>query len=353
MQKIKNFFLRVGHFIKKHKWSILLIGAALLVGGFFVWDSYSAQNGSLLSLVVDEEKEPELLAAPLSGIMVGESVVERRPIAIVVENHPDARPQSGLLMADMVFETLAEGGITRFLAIYHSQTPKEVGPVRSARPYFVEWADSFDALYAHVGGSDEGLALINRLSVADINQFAFGNFFWRDNTRYAPHNVYTTLDKIYSAAKTRNYALTQDNLKPYSFKEEAKEEERPEAQKFTVNFNYSFAPTYTYSKDCNCYLRSILGQKHLDSSGKQLSAKNVIVAFSDMGQQIVRGTGYTVIDTDDSGTAYFYIDGIKQVGKWSRAVGEQIKFYDAEGQAVALNPGTTWIDVVPEGTSVK
>jgi hypothetical protein len=284
--------------------------------------------------------------------MVEEDVISRVPLAVVIENHPDARPQSGLTEADIVFETYAEGGITRFLAIFHSQKSDEIGPVRSARNYFVEWADSFDAYFVHVGGSAEALALINSLGIYDINQYAFGGSFWRDSSRYAPHNVYTTTEKLREAGKSRGY-LKANNLTAYSFKDEAPEAERPKSQKFTVNFNYSFAPTYTYNVDCNCYLRSLKGAKHMDRSGKQISAKNVVVAFSDIGQQKIRSTTYTIIDTDDTGSAYFYIDGVLTVGKWVRAKDEQIKFYDKEGKAIEFNAGTTWINVVPVGTEIK
>jgi hypothetical protein len=272
----------------------------------------------------------------------------------VVENHPDARPQSGLNAADMVFETTAEGGITRFLAVYQSVEPKQIGPVRSARNYFVEWADSFGALFAHVGGSREAIALIGNIDIADLNQYAFGNFYWRDNTRWAPHNVYTTLAKLRDAAKTKDFSLKADNLTAYTFKDDVEKEKRPAASKFTVNFNFSYAPTYTYDPATNSYKRSLRGVKQLDANTKkQVEAKNVVVAFSALTNQILRGTGYTMIDTTDSGTAYFYIDGLKKTGKWSRSAGNQIKFTDAKGTPVEFNVGTTWIDFVAKGTSVK
>jgi hypothetical protein len=110
-------------------------------------------------------KKIELYRAPLSGRMVEKEKTTRKPIAVVVENHPDARPQSGLNDAALVFETFAEGGITRFLAVFQENDVANIGPVRSARPYFVEWATSLKALFAHVGGNIDALDLISSKKV--------------------------------------------------------------------------------------------------------------------------------------------------------------------------------------------
>lgn len=327
---------------------------ALIVGGFFIWDSFVAESPFIDMSIIIPEKKPTTVAAPLSGRQITTEQAGKRPIAVVVENHPDARPQAGLNNADLVFETTAEGGITRFLAIFQSSEPAKIGPVRSARSYFVEWAQSYGALFAHVGGSKEAIALINKIDIYDLNQYYFGSYFWRDTTRWAPHNVYTTLAKLRDAANTKKFPTTSDTTKSYKFKDDAEESLRPASQKFTVYFNASFSPTYTYSKATNSYLRSINGVKQTDANTKkQVEAKNVVVAFSNLTTQIIRGTGYTMIDTTDSGIAYFYIDGVKTVGKWSRSAGEQIKFYDADNKPVEFNVGTTWIDFVAKGASVK
>lgn len=352
--KIKNFFSRVGTFIKKHKWSLLLVTTALGVGGFFVWDSFTASTPIVDMSIIIPEKKPVTVAAPLSGRQISENQAQKRPIAIVVENHPDARPQSGLNDADIVFETTAEGGITRFLAIFHSSEPKQIGPVRSARSYFVEWADSFDALFAHVGGSQEALDLIKKIKIDDLNQFYFGSYYWRDKSRYAPHNVYTTFEKLRAAAATKKFKTDGASITPYKFKDDVALESRPVASKFKVNFNANFAPTYTYNPTTNSYDRSILGVAQKDANtGAVVSAKNVVVAFSNLTTQIIRGNGYTMIDTIDKGTAFFYIDGVKTTGTWSRAAGESIRFYGADGQPVEFNVGTTWIDFVAKGTLVQ
>lgn len=354
MQKIREFSKKVWVAIRKHKWSISLVVMALGVGGFFVWDSFTAGTPLVDMSIIIPEKKPVTVAAPLSGRQISQEQAKKRPIAIVIENHPDARPQSGLNDADIVFETTAEGGITRFLAIFQSTEPKQIGPIRSARSYFVEWADSFGALFSHVGGSDEALTLIKKIKLDDLNQFAFGSFYWRDKSRYAPHNVYTTLEKLRAAAKSKGYKVDNVEVESYQFKEDTEVALRPAAHKFKVNINANFAPTYSYDPINNVYNRYLLGVLQTDANTKApVAAKNVVVAFSNLTSQLIRGTGYTVIDTTDSGTANYYIDGVKTVGKWSRAAGEQIKFFDVEGKAIQFNVGTTWVDFVAKGTIIQ
>lgn len=356
MEYMKKYFQKIYMFIKKHKWSVLLILLALMVGGFFIYDSLSATFGlKYPGFMAEKEKEILLVKAPFSGLEITDEQSNKRPLAVVIENSPDARPQSGLMEADIVFETLAEGGITRFLAIFQSQEANEIGPVRSARPYFVDWVLGYDALFAHVGGSQEALNQIISKRVYDINQFYFGSYFWRSSERYAPHNVYTTTEKLRKAAASKSYPLEKTNISALSFKEDLPLEERLDVQRFKVEFNYNYGPIYTYSKECNCYLRSFEGGKHIDAtSGKQLSAKNVIVLFSDMGSMKVRSSTYTTIDTVGSGKAFYYLDGKKTEGTWARTSLESpLKFYGSDKQEIQLNIGTTWIDVVPQGTSVK
>jgi hypothetical protein len=131
--------------------------------------------------------------------MIGAEVAEKRPLGVIIENHGDARPQSGLNNADLIYETVAEGGITRFLAIFHSTPASEIGPVRSARDYFAELANEWGVLFAHVGGSDEVLAQLAQKqykNIDSLNEFFFGKYFRRVKTRAAPHNTYTSHSEL-------------------------------------------------------------------------------------------------------------------------------------------------------------
>ncbi len=355
MNKIKMCLTNFWSFLKKHKWSVGLVLTALIIGGFFIWDSFSASGFTPSDIILKQKPKDTRVHAPLSGNLVTEELAERRPIAVVVENHPDARPQSGLNSASLVYETFAEGGITRFLAFFQENEPKEIGPVRSARVYFVEWATSYRAIFAHVGGNIEALEMIPKLNIEDVNQFYFSKYFWRDNTRYAPHNVYTTIQKLYDAVKSKNKETTDKNISSFVFKKDIEKEKRPIANSFTVFFNQSYAVTYNYLPEDNYYYRNMLKSAQKDkTSGEQIKAKNVIVCYSDFSYGKTKiGEQKTIIRTTGSGTANFFIDGVKTEGKWSRINSSSItRFYNTDGTELKLNPGTTWVEFVPQGTQV-
>lgn len=355
--KIKTFFKHIWEFVKRHKWSVALVTLAVIIGGFFIWDSFSAAVFNPSGEMNLRPKPVEKFRAPLSGLYVTEKErTERRPISVVIENHPDSRPQSGLAKAALVYETFAEGGITRFLAVFQENDVAELGPVRSARTYFVDWALSHSAMFAHVGGNIDALDMLSASKAYDLNQFALGSFFWRDTKRYAPHNVYSTTDKLREAGKSKGYPVEDQNISNYSFKDDEKEEARPDDNSFTVNFNPNFAVTWAYNKKTNDFLRSMLGQKQTDRvTGEQIKAKNVIVMFTEFSYGKTRlGEQKTSIVTLGSGSAVFYIDGKKTTGTWKRnSKDKPTKFYDASGEEVKLNAGTTWIEVAPVGTAVK
>jgi hypothetical protein len=356
MQKVKEFFGKLWGFIKKHKWSISLVLLAIMIGGFFVWDSLTA--GTFTPGEITIKKKEEKFIAPLSGLEVTEKErTERKPMAVVVENHPDARPQSGLNKAAIVYETFAEGGITRFLAVFQENDVAEIGPVRSARPYFVEWAYSYKAFFAHVGGNIDALDMIGSLKgFYDLNQFYFGSFFWRDAKRYAPHNVYTTTAKLVEAAKTKGFPTSDTNISAYQFKKETEKDKRPINSTLKVVFNANFTVTWNYIQETNEYHRFMLGKSQTDrQAGEQIKAKNIIVMFSDFSYGKTRiGEQATTIRTTGSGSALFFIDGVKTTGTWKRSQGQNpTRYYDPQGVEIKLNPGTTWVEVAPTGTVVE
>lgn len=346
--------LKVLRFLKRHWLAEVLILVGLLVAGFVLWDNFSASTTNPMMGKL-KPKKVTTMADPISGVQESGDVFGHRVAAIVIENSTDARPQSGLNKADLVYETFAEGGITRFLTLWHSQDYKEIGPVRSARPYFVDWAASYRALFVHVGGSLDGLARISSSTVYDLNQFYNGSYFWRDNARYAPHNVYTTLAKVFEAAKSHNYPTTQTDIQAYKFKKDAESKARPVAFSFTVRFNATYPATWTYSPTDNYFYRSSLSVPLKDRvSGEQIKAKNILIGFSDFAYGLnADGIQKVDIRTTGSGAAIIYIDGVKTAGTWERSGNNIIRFYDTAGKEVKLNPGTSWVEFAPSGTLVN
>lgn len=330
---------------------LLLAGAALaywiIKGNFFANPIEVAKRTS-----PSPSKNLNDTPCPLDGVMTTKERAERRPLGIMVENAPEARPQSGLDKASFIFETPSEGGITRFLVFYVENDASEVGPVRSARTYFVDWADEVRAIYGHCGGSAVATdALASDKYVCDINQFTYGSYFWRDNSRFAPHNLYTTTDKVRAAASSAKCSQKAD-YKGYQFKDDAKEEERGTAQTITVNFSSAiFQVVYNYDPEKNVYLRSIAGKPHNDKvTGAQLAPKSMVVMHADRITSPSDGTQQSHAVTTGTGAAEIYMDGKKITGTWKRAsISDRTIFYDEVSKEVVFDRGQIWISVLPPG----
>lgn len=331
---------------------------------------------------------PRTESCPLNGTLYPKPMRDiwetRRPLGIMVENSRMARPQSGLGQADVIYEAVAEGGITRLLAVYYCQDAETIGPVRSARTYYLDWISEYGEfpLYAHVGGANtpgpaDALGQIERYGwagVNDLNQFSIGfPAFWRDYERLGKdtpteHTVYSSTAKLWDfAAKKRQ--ITDDwnkNFLPWSFKDDIALADRPGAfsTKFALsNAQASYADdylvTWKYDRDSNSYLRFNGGVSHQDlNTGQQLLAKNVILAFMSM---TVADDGYdedghglhTLYGTKGSGKAKFLLDGKVTDGTWVKKTRlDRTRFYDTNGGEIKFNRGQIWIEVLPQGLAV-
>ncbi len=349
-RKIKSFFLR-------HKVASIVVGVAFLAAiSLILYNFYSLGRASFeVPTFVKVKSKETKVQAPLSGLLVDPALVTRKPLAVVIENHPDARPQSGYPAADLVYETIAEGGITRTLAIFQSQNATEIGPVRSARDYFIDWLVEYNAAFIHVGGNADALAEIRAKRIPDINQFYYGGYFWRSTSRYAPHNVYTTTDKLYSALKQANISLTAE-VPSLSFKKDLPEAERSASQTITIDFSSpQFVASYVYSPKSNSYLRSIGGIVHKDKvTGGQLVVKNIIVQYETMSPGISSaGEQKTNIITTGQGKAIVFVDGKAIAATWQKvSKSAKTKYLDSLGKEIQLNPGQTWFEIVPQTARV-
>lgn len=170
-------------------------------------DSSYAHSDPENETIVPAENEPVVPKAksPLTGMDMNAQFKNQRPLAVMVENEYNARPQSGLDKAGVVYEVLAEGGITRFLAIYLGETVDEIGPVRSARPYFLDYTMEYDGIYIHYGASPQGYTDLKKLKIDAINGMYDDVTFWRDKSRKEPHNAYTNTEKIITTSKEHGF----------------------------------------------------------------------------------------------------------------------------------------------------
>ncbi len=330
--------------------------------------------------VAEDPKAPRTEECLLDGVKHSKKAKDawqnRRPLAVMIENHIEARPQSGLSQADIVYEAIAEGGITRFMAIYLCNLGDfQIGPVRSARTYFLDWVSEYDGLYAHVGGANtpgpaNALGQIIDYDIKGLNQFSIGfPTFWRDYQRLGrpvatEHTMYSTTGKLWEIGAKRGWAATDLagarwdlTFIPWKFKEDSA---LPTVKKIAVNFwegKNDYQVEWNYDGPCNCYQRKNAGEKHMDlNNNQQLSSKNVVVQFQEESRA---NDGYEnnvhlLYATKGQGKALIFLDGKAIKGQWIKANRlARTKFVDENNKEIEFNRGQIWIQTVPEGGEVK
>jgi hypothetical protein len=334
---------------------VVFVIAALAAGYWWTHKKQTTTSTSQAAVVVAKKIEKPKIYSPLTGVEVTSQDLANRPVTgVMIENSPDARPQSALDQAGIVFEAIAEGGITRFLALFQEDQPNYIGPVRSARPYYVEWAKTFDAGYAHVGGSPDALALIKTLGVKDLDQFANGNSYTRVTSRDAPHNVYTDFIKLDALNTSKGY--TSSKFTPWERKADVKQTPTASIIDLSVS-GPAYSPRFTYDATTNSYLRLQEGEPHYVlakdlTTKKQINPKTVIVLVTNYG---LDNDGYhSSYKTTGSGNMYVFQDGIVSIGKWSKAdTKTQFVFTDKNGLSMKLNRGQTWVTLVSSDSAVS
>ena len=347
----------------KRKRVVLIAVVAVGVAAALLY-AFVFRPGPLASIIPESfpglslDTEPPLPKEPnvVNGLLVDAETANRRPLAIMIENHTAARPQVGLTKAAIVYEAIAEGGITRFMAVYSPFDADKVGPVRSARQYYVEWARGLDAFYAHVGGSQDARTLIRTLGVADLDQFRYGTQAYHREPKPGvaiEHTMFTSTKLLYEVARKAKFELTAV-LTPYQFKEEAPGAERGTAQTATIDFSFpTYKVVWTYDPITNAYLRSQAGAAHVDRvTNEQISAKTIAIATVKRQLKAEEDGPGWIMTTTGSGKATVLLDGKSIVGTWKRpAKTDMIRFFNEAGEEIALNRGQTWIEIVPPDVS--
>lgn len=296
---------------------------------------------------------------------------DRRPLGVMVENHEDARPTRGLSRADVIYEAVSEGGITRFLVIYYCQDAGDISPIRSARTYFLDWLSEYDASYAHVGGANtagpaNSLGQIRDYEIKDLDQFGVGfPTYWRGTDKLAPHNVHSTTTKLWEEADERGFGPEDDEgekwvdtFESWDFKDGESMEERGDQTPIVVPFweqSPNYAVTWNYDKTSNQYNRAHGDTSQFDPvTEEQLSAKNVIVQFeTERDANDGHPDGHLLYGTIGRGTALIFQDGNVIQGSWIKeSRTSRTKFLDASGEEIKFVRGTIWIHTIPVGNNV-
>lgn len=303
--------------------------------------------------VQQEAPAPERYFWPLTGIEVDNpKILKKRPVSVKIENSPASRPQTGLNSADIVYETMVEGGLTRFNAIFQSQLPEQAGPVRSARLSDIWIVPQYDALFYYSGSNKQ---VLNRIKDVKLNTFTENNAgaqFYRLKTRKAPHNLYFKFSELEDAVAREKYRRGYKEAPlGLEYGELASLETTLTASKVQVNISNYATPTWEFDATNRVYLRSEGSTPLKDANGdKQIQATNVVVMWATYTQQsAVDAAKNNTFDTDlgSGGKAQVFKDGQVYSGTWVGSASAPPKFIDAAGKPILLNPGNTWFEVIP------
>ncbi|MBT4722931.1 DUF3048 domain-containing protein [Candidatus Falkowbacteria bacterium] len=328
---------------------VLLIISSLAVSSYFVFVKNKDQARQVIEEIKNEIIPECFHRSDLDGTCLSDDE-QFFVYGVMIDNHVEARPPANLDKARVVYETVVEIPITRLLAVFSSQDEtKKIGPVRSARPFYVDWAKEFNGLYVHVGGSNEALEIIKNSYSYDMNEFAYGNYFWRDNTyRYQPHNAFTSSELINKLVDKNDWRI-ETSFDSWVYKPEAKIEDRGDAaSQIEISFqSYDFNVVWEYSQEDNAYLRYQGGRKHLTEEKDEIKAKNIAVLYTD--SEVIDSYGRRRYETVGSGRAIVFNDGVAVDGTWQRPdLSSRTRFYDENNKEISLNPGTTWIEILPD-----
>lgn len=386
---------------------LYLISTGISWAAFSYFNPDTGSSSNLSGLAGERARIAELpktQSCPINGQMHTEIErdiwEERRPMAVVIENHIDSRPQSGLSKADVVYEVVAEGGITRFLGIFYCDAAAEdvtVGPIRSARVYLVNWAAGYGSypLFVHFGGANNicgncpgGVKPIGTVSTKVMALEKLINMGWRhsqgnaldgganvsypaikrDQTRLGEvsaweHSAVGSTDLLFELGIERGFGYETKEGQPWTeefemwhFKDETPSS-NPEATEIKFEFwanKPDYDVTWKYDEASNSYLRFNGGQPHVDweYDNKQLSAKNVVVMFVDEEGPVDREL-HMYYETIDEGEAVYFQNGEVYEGTWEKEdIEDRITFYDQDGNEIEFVRGKIWIEALPQGNDI-
>ena len=297
---------------------------------------------------VREEKEFKLDIVTGLKIPLEE---EKIYYSVIIDNISYARPQYGLSLAPLVYELPAEGGITRFLAIFDSTEMERIGPVRSARPYFIDKASEHGLLLVHCGGSPDALSIIANTKYPDMDELRNGSYFFRDKTRSAPYNLFVTPENIVKYAGVRNYSLDSINT-GFDFVESISEDESSDGLSWKCVYTSTYNVLWEYSAETNRYTRYIRDQVHMDELTQEpITAANVVIQY--ISYKVLDSAGRLQLSSKNEGSGAVLTSGHVIECKWEMTDNGTIEYFDMEGNKVKFTPGNTWIQTLMESEDVR
>ena len=278
----------------------------------------------------------------------------QRALAVVIDNAPQARPQSGLDQAEVVIEVPVEGGLTRFLAIMTGDEIETVGPIRSARPYLIDIANEYSAILVHAGGSPEALDMLDKTKAEHLDELfggtQIGAAFWRVSDRLKPHNLYASLDSLRRTIKSLKYKLSNAPVERATLAPDVAVGGE-EVDNITIYYpNHDSEVCYVYNKEELTFARFMAGSPHETTKGQQIKTPNIIIQF--VPHRFLDGDGRLQLILHGEGKALIFREGKVVTGLWQKTPGQFTKYTDRYGKTIPLLQGPTWIEIVTNTTRV-
>lgn len=340
---------------KKSKTKVLIIILLIIIiaaGGVL---AYKIMKDKENTQTVSEDNN--VLVAPIEEKKVEIFSGNDRPIAVMIDNHSDAWPQAGLQDAYMVYEIIVEGGETRLMALFKGADVEKIGPVRSARHYFIDYAMENDAIYVHFGQSPQAESDLKKFSIADINGIAEdGTTFWRVKDKAAPHNAVTSTEKLLKSAQSKKYRTTSSETSVLNYTtDEVNLENGQDAISVTIPHSNLQTVKYAYNEETKVYERYARKKEQTDwTTGETITTKNIIVTFCD---------NYTLSDSENKGRqglynigtfdGYYITNGKAIKIKCTKSARDEKTVYkDLEGNIINVNDGNTFINICPIDSDV-
>lgn len=333
----------------KRRWPFLIVIALLVLAASyglfrFAISGTGRADGSAMTAITSTQPTENLVARRLDGVKVKPELADLVPYSVMIENYIEARPLAGTSKANLVFEIPVEGGITRLMAFFDaSSTVDKIGPIRSARPYFVDLAKSMEAVYTHVGGSPEALNKIAGLmGFRNLDEMANGQYFWRTTDRSAPHNVYSSTSQLNRAVQGKKWQA--GNYKSWAYDDQTASTTVKSILEIKIPYGGNYSVTWKYDAAKDMYQRYLAGRADKDADGNLVYAKNILLIYTE--ERVLDEVGRLSVRTTGEGKATLFRNGTDITGLWSRDATQFIKFQTSDGKDIAFARGTTWVEFI-------
>jgi hypothetical protein len=329
---------------------LLIVVAVLIVAGVATWIQIRRNPSAkaLATTTTTTTTTVPIPIAPLTGLPdPSRSVLTRSALTVKIENTPEALPQWGVEEADVVYEEIVNGGITRLAAIFNSQAPAKVGPVRSVRPTDTQIVWPIGGIFAYSGGAPYAVASIETAPVKLVDESSAVTAMFRDNALIAPHNLFAIAPALFA------FGGTPTPPKPlFTYRAPAQKVKGRKVTDFIVHFPSIYPVTWTWDTTTTSWDRTIFGMADVTGTGVRESPKNVIVMYVSYVNGVGAFTSYA--DLQGGGTADVFTDGREVAGTWSRgsSKSDPLTYQTPSGTAIALTPGQTWVELLNVGGAV-